>query len=475
MQTTGKTLNLMMMTAMTIATALLGLPGAPAQAAHIEQDTSAIADAMVASVGDLRTLAALATAADERVAATARRRLRAAGPAGLAAFTTLHAEAIGAAASPAPNSLARFLGLSVGTGPDIARTQVLDTLDELCAQRDCAASRLYWYTDLESATAAARASGKPILSLRLLGDLRDELSCANSRLFRALLYPDPAVAELLGQRFVLHWQSERPAPKITIDFGDGRSIESTITGNSVHYVLDREGRVVDALPGLMTPAAFVAGLERAAGVAATTVDLDRPTRAQALRTHHETRQAELARAWDRELRAIGQAPGRAPRRSLAGAAPRAGDAAPIAITKSGIELPMLGMLGEEVAPLSDTELFDRLAGRHEADVQFSGTTLALLARHQWRSGDASRDASELARATANLRRAVALDTLRNEYDLHRTIHGWFVAGDQDLEALHRRVYDELFLTPRSDPWLGLAAPSIYTGLDGGGRRVQAHL
>jgi len=474
MQTTGKTWTLMTMT-MTIAAALLGVPGAPAQAAHIEQDMTAIADAMVASVGDLRTLAALATAGDDRVAATARRRLRAAGPAGLTAFTTLHDHVIAAAAAPAPGSLARLLGLSLGTGPDVARAQVLDSLDEICGQRDCAASRLYWYTDLESATAAARASGKPILSLRLLGDLRDELSCANSRLFRALLYPDPAVAALLGQRFVLHWQSERPAPKITIDFGDGRSIESTITGNSVHYVLDREGRVVDALPGLMTPAAFVAGLERAAVLAAATVDLDRPARALALRAHHNTRQIELTQAWNRELDAIGQGPRQLARRRSVGGLPRAGNAAPLAASKAAIEVPMLGIFGEDVAPLSDAELFDRLADRHSADLQFSPATLTLLARQQWRSGDAARDAAELGQATTNLRRAVALDTLRNEYDLHRTIHGWFGAGDQELEALNRRVYDELFLTPRSDPWLGLAAPSIYSGLDGGGRRVQARL
>ena len=33
-----------------------------------------------------------------------------------------------------------------------------------------------------------------------------------------------------------------------------------------------------------------------------------------------------------------------------------------------------------------------------------------------------------------------------------------------LEDLNRRVYAELFLTPRSDPWLGLVPEATYTAL-----------
>jgi len=98
------------------------------------------------------------------------------------------------------------------------------TLDAVCAQKDCAASHLYWYTDLETARAAAKTSGRPILSLRLLGRLDEELSCANSRFFRSVLYANQRVSKELRDRFVLHWQSERPVPKVTVDFGDGRRL-----------------------------------------------------------------------------------------------------------------------------------------------------------------------------------------------------------------------------------------------------------
>ena len=71
----------------------------------------------------------------------------------------------------------------------------------------------------------------------------------------------------------------------------------------------------------------------------------------------------------------------------------------------------------------------------------------------------------------SFQRAMAVDTVRNEYDLHRQLHQWFATGvDRNLDSLNERVYAELFLTPRSDPWLGLVSPEIYTGLERGGRR-----
>jgi hypothetical protein len=81
-------------------------------------------------------------------------------------------------------------------------------------------------------------------------------------------------------------------------------------------------------------------------------------------------------------------------------------------------------------------------------------------------------------AIVSLRRTLALDTLANEQEIHREIHGWWTGGStapRDLQSLVRRVYDELFLTPARDPWLGLADPATYGGLVGGGRRTLAHL
>ncbi len=75
-----------------------------------------------------------------------------------------------------------------------------------------------------------------------------------------------------------------------------------------------------------------------------------------------------------------------------------------------------------------------------------------------------------ARMLANLKRTVAEDTLRNEYDLHLRIHQWFANSYYRVtfEALNQRVYAELFLTPASDPWLGLLQDEAFSAVAGGG-------
>ena len=130
-------------------------------------------------------------------------------------------------------------------------------IDQIGAQRSCTVSRLYWYTDLAEAKAAAERTGRPILSLRMLGKLTDEFSCANSRFFRTALYSNKEISDYLRDNFVLHWQSVRPVPRVTIDFGDGRKLERTLTGNSAHYVLASDGTPLDVLPGLYSPQEFL--------------------------------------------------------------------------------------------------------------------------------------------------------------------------------------------------------------------------
>ncbi|HTR52167.1 MAG TPA: hypothetical protein VMJ10_15745 [Kofleriaceae bacterium] len=140
-------------------------------------------------------------------------------------------------------------------------------LDRVCAQIHAHTTLLYWFTDLPAALAEAKRTRRPVLSLRLLGRLDEELSCANSRFFRRLLYPEPRINRVLRDRFVLHWQSVRPVPKVTIDFGDGRTLSRTLTGNSLHVVLDAGGQPIDALPGLVDADTFRAELERALAMA----------------------------------------------------------------------------------------------------------------------------------------------------------------------------------------------------------------
>jgi hypothetical protein len=63
--------------------------------------------------------------------------------------------------------------------------------------------------------------------------------------------------------------------------------------------------------------------------------------------------------------------------------------------------------------------------------------------------------------------------VRNEYLLHLQTHRWLAdpanaALLHDVSALNKRVYAELFLTPDSDPWLGMVPPDTYSALDNDG-------
>ena len=72
-------------------------------------------------------------------------------------------------------------------------------------------------------------------------------------------------------------------------------------------------------------------------------------------------------------------------------------------------------------------------------------------------------------------RAIAEDTVRNEYGMHRVLHEWMALTPppEEMESFNQQVYSSLFLTPRSDPWLGLLVKDGYSGIQGEGVRLSA--
>jgi len=71
-----------------------------------------------------------------------------------------------------------------------------------------------------------------------------------------VLLSDPKTAAFITSKFVPVWETIRPAPRVTIDFGDGRTMTRTLKGSTCMYVVLPDGRVVDALPGVYTPEDF---------------------------------------------------------------------------------------------------------------------------------------------------------------------------------------------------------------------------
>ncbi len=351
--------------------------------------------------------------------------------------------------------------------------QLRAALDAICQQKDCDASRLYWYKDLAAAKTASKESGKPILSLRLLGNLNDDLSCANSRFFRTALYPNAGVSQLLRDRFILHWQAERPVPKVTIDFGDGRKLEQTLTGNSIHYVLDSDGRPIEAIPGLYSPQAFIDNLKDAdlAVQSVQSVNGDLNLRREVLVKYHRDRLTKLEKNWRSDLTRL-RLPAQPLLQPIAKVPPTvdAATASRMTFSKMAVELPTLTRT--PIAPTSEIpaslfaklsdENWTRLARLYQNRVYLDQGSLKLMERKL--SPTAS-----MPTVVNSFERAIAEDTVRNEYVFHAQIHSWFANGefmnsDTSLTALNRRVYDQLFLTPASDPWLGLVNENVYTGI-----------
>ena len=416
------------------------------------------------AVGNDRTALCIAALSEDKAeAGRAIAALRAAGPSGLAALMETYQSAIDRHRQNPTKSEPMWDRLSAA-------------LDGVAAQKDAWAAGLYWYTDLAAAQRAAKESGRPILSLRLLGTLDTEFSCANSRFFRTVLYPDAAVGKALREGYVLHWQSHRPVPKLTIDFGDGRKIERTITGNSVHYVLTPDGRVVDVIPGLYGPAAFLRALNDAGAIAnaAGQKDFDRM-----LVTYHERHLAAVRQAWNRDLVAVGL-----PLTPMAAAAPiKAGAAKPnamagakITASKMAVEArPLLAMAPDRatLAAGTDDTTWAKIAALHAADAKLGDASRAVILSKGIDAVTAMRAAvsksiveDPAVRMIRNFERSVAEDTVRNEYLFHGQIHEWFAQGQvpATLDELNERVYAQLFLMPRSDPWLGLVPADTYTAL-----------
>jgi len=373
-------------------------------------------------------------------------------------------------------------------------------IDQVGGQRYCSSSRLFWHTDLAKALVASKQAKKPVLSLRMLGNLTDEYSCANSRFFRTTLYANQAIAKQLREHFVLHWKTVRPVPRITIDFGDGRQLERTLTGNSAHYVLDEAGRPLDCLPGLYGPGAFTQWLNRAESLFKTLAEYEpSPQRTALLVDYHQQRnralgfrlQGEMARVDPSfELALASRSKNVRPKNAKQKAAPRAEAAAMVAVSKSLGEVPILKLAFgsdaiDQFEERMNADLWQKLAAVHAGSERLDRASIELIRSENPTAADAggyptalkSAAADPILRLLHNLQRSILLDTVRNEYVLHRKIHDWFVAGKStgNAEELNRRVYAELFLTPDTDPWLGLSPKGVYTALENAGLKLEKQL
>lgn len=427
-----------------------------------------------------------------------------------------------AAAKPArsPERLQQLLAQYDAAQFDEAKRAQLElAVDAEAGQRYATVSRLFWYTDIDAAKAAAKTARKPILSLRMLGELTNDLSCANSRFFRTALYADPAVSAYLRSHYILHWSTERAIPTVTIDMGDGRKIVRTTTGNGAHYVLDENGAPVDALPGLYAPTQFVSGLKTAETLVVRLRPLSGRDRLDVIARYHRRANEAIDASWEkRNAIATVDSHGRiatdddvqryidrAQRATMAKAYIEVPDLqtiqlgpTPASIRASADEWRLIGqaMFGygtvQTIAKTGDGPARGSLDGLRVPDADAkaraatgwkSGPTTILSAparelflrlRHALPTGATmpGKEADELAIKTFEA--LIVADTAQNEFKLHRHVHELFEraynggASAPSFADINSRVYADVFATPPSDPWMGLVQPEAFTGLPGDG-------
>jgi hypothetical protein len=234
----------------------------------------------------------------------------------------------------------------------------------------------------------------------------------------------------------------RPVPIVTIDFGDGRTLRRTVTGNSAHYVLTPDGQPLDAIPGLYGPQPFMRLLNNASELASSVAKAgSEQARTRLITAFHRRRGDSLDRAWQRDMTQLNGSK----------------EATTIAVSSP--------------AEASE-ELWNRVATLHASSATLDDASRRLIeSQHPTAMAAMERAMTKsvserpLTVMLRGLQDSIALDTVRNEYLLHRQIHAWFVAGEIfQLNGFNERVYAELFLTPSSDPWLGLL-PASYSGLE----------
>lgn len=211
-----------------------------------------------------------------------------------------------------------------------------------------------------------------------------------------MLLSNARVRSYLQENYVLAWESVRAAPKVTIDFGNGHKMVRTIKGSTVFALCNSKGEVLDAFPGVYTPADFLALLEQSKGLEKMTPE--------GVRQWHQARVPALAQS-----------------------------SIPAVVGKGLVESPLVGALGLGDHPTAPgASAFSRYASR----------VVDVSARPP-----ASRPSGDV----------VALDSRIYREKVRPAVH-IYMAGRGSLPTPRQTLkpfFQDLLKVPLDDPYLGL--------------------
>jgi hypothetical protein len=107
------------------------------------------------------------------------------------------------------------------------------------------------------------------------------------------LFSREDVASFMNRYFEPVWESVRPVPLVRIDFGNGTVVTRTLNGNIATYACTAEGQVLDVLPGIYAPAAYLHQLDQLRLLANFAEQEGSAGRTQRLRDYHQAQAASL--------------------------------------------------------------------------------------------------------------------------------------------------------------------------------------
>ena len=76
-----------------------------------------------------------------------------------------------------------------------------------------------------------------------------------------MLFSDETIADFINENFESSWQSVRPVPTVTIDFGNSTKVTRTLHGNIATYICRADATVLDVLPGVYDPDSYLEKLK----------------------------------------------------------------------------------------------------------------------------------------------------------------------------------------------------------------------
>lgn len=109
------------------------------------------------------------------------------------------------------------------------------------------------------------------------------------------MFSSDDVSRYINGTFEPAWESIRPAPLVTIDFGNGHTITRTLNGNVATHVCTGDGTVLDVLPGIYTETVYRRQLEQLALLHRYALESGERRLAARLKIYHDQQAEQLAK------------------------------------------------------------------------------------------------------------------------------------------------------------------------------------